>query len=218
MPNFGASRLGYWYRRSEAAISNKSEINVFYDTSGSMDSSIPGIQDMVNTGLKNKLIQYYGSTSAYQNRATFAGYGHERTFLQLTTPRRKIDSDLVINIVFQDESTPYDADGGYTFGGFWNLGPSYAGPYISDRNDLVNLMTISPVPVYSIIFQVNGYPDFKNFLYYVQNGFGTYNTINLKQQYLTKKINFIYDIVGGQNGSYYTNVLANALSYFGILI
>lgn len=217
MPNFGASRLGFWYRAAGAVISNRSEINVLYDTSGSMNSAIPGIQDMVNNQLRNRLIQYYGSTAAYNLRASYAGYGGERLFAQLARPRKLNDSDLVINIAFQDESTEYLADDWYTD---WQLGPTYAGPYLTDRSNLLNVINTSPVPVYTVIFQVSGYTSFKMFLQTVQNGFGNYANagVNLRQLYLGGKINFIYDVSGYGTGQYYTELVATALSYFKIKI
>lgn len=105
-------------------ISRSTEINIWFDNSGSMSSSETALNEMRTNTLKLCLLQIYDNDPLlYDEKVKFFDMGaqtgepyYERFVKCLGTPRNygrnpDLEPGLVINLVFQDESTPYGAPG-----------------------------------------------------------------------------------------------------------
>jgi len=203
--NFG---LGFYL-----PITPDTEINIYFDASGSMDSTLAPLQTMRDTLLKDELLKYYNYDSTlYDQKVTVIDtYSNERTFDVLNTGDPT--ANPVRNIVFQDE-----ANSVYT-----NCNPPFdetrRSQYESDITAFRNNLDSWPANQFeAIIFHVaagldlNGCdspPVFKSFLQEVEAGTGNFSG----QWGLADKpeINFKYDLNDGDTAQYYLDKLLNAL-------
>jgi len=124
----------------EGAITSNTEINIWFDDSGSMDSTLPPLEDMIAPGgdLYNCLIQLYNNDPVlFAERVKVVNYADEQFINRLATERnfgRTADTSVsqVINITFADESGKYGygADSSaalYYLAPFWNGSSPLAG-------------------------------------------------------------------------------------------
>lgn len=132
---------------SEIKIDSTTEINIWFDNSGSMNSTLTPLQTMQSTILKDCLLPIYNNDSAlYDSKVrvikmsepdpTFtctscqSSGTHFESFIRcLAKPRnfkRTVDTTvgLVINLTFADESNDYGCGESWPDGGF--LYPTYA--------------------------------------------------------------------------------------------
>jgi len=123
----------------EGAITSNTEINIWFDDSGSMDSTLPPLQAMIASGgaLYNCLIQLYNNDPVlFAERVKVLNFsdvptGLERFIPLLATERnfnRTADTSVtqVINITFADESDRYGYGVGPA-GAFYYLAPFWDG-------------------------------------------------------------------------------------------
>lgn len=100
----------------EPVISSKTEINIFFDSSGSMNESLQPLKSMRDNYLKDCLLPYYNNDPVLYDERVKVGIVQERTIENIATPRnanlpqataRAVDLtvDLVLNLTFCDEST-----------------------------------------------------------------------------------------------------------------
>ena len=98
-------------------IDENTQINIWFDDSGSMNQTLSPLETMRNTILKNCLLQFYNNDSnLYDANVSVKNFsekssGNERTFWILDTTGTTGSVTKVINLAFQDESSPYGADG-----------------------------------------------------------------------------------------------------------
>jgi hypothetical protein len=99
-------------------ISDKTRINIFFDNSGSMNSSLIPLQTMVSNNLKSELLPFFNNDGdAYDNNVSIINFNAVPTLSTFGIPviensvvlggvnMREIPSDFnVINIMFQDEN------------------------------------------------------------------------------------------------------------------
>jgi hypothetical protein len=139
-------------------INDKTEINLWFDNSGSMDAAFPGLVTMVRSCLKALLLPIYNNDeSLYNSRvrvftftdSTYSIYGEsvsftgktagtaarERTFWILNTLGTTNEISRVINLVFQDEAEGDYYPGSVTFDPNTNYGAVTA-DYIADTLEL----------------------------------------------------------------------------------
>jgi hypothetical protein len=194
-------------------IDENTKINIFFDSSGSMNDTLPPLQTMRNSTLKNCLLPFYNNNSAkYDSLVTITSYPNERTFFWLTTTSGTTTNvSKVINLVFTDENSPYGAGQEHTTQ--WNTRTS---DYNTDMSLLRSVLNRTPNSEYyrAIIFRVQGYNVFSNFLTAVFNGTGSYSGTNgLSDK--TNMVSFIPNVTAASTAQYYTNQIISAINTLG---
>ena len=152
MPNFGSSRLGYWFNSAGASdleIDSTTDIYVIGDTSGTINTALPTLQSMVSGALKTALLEYYGSEANYDSRVTYSGFSDERTFSQFQSPVRNAQSTRVISIIFQDENSSIYGTYGRTFSVVAEEDVNSYKTYLSSQSEYFYLSILIPVFGYS---------------------------------------------------------------------
>lgn len=139
------------------------EINIWFDNSGSMNATLPALNAMKDGALKSCLLPIYNNdTLLYDERVQvfnmlqnnlnerfLACFVAERNLNRVADP----NVDFVINLVFQDEGNP-----GYHTGN-WDttiIEPQYS----SDINNLRNTLGLVPYAIKGSLIQVQGNADF----------------------------------------------------------
>lgn len=151
---------------AEPIITNVTEINIFFDSSGSMNDTLPPLEYMRDNLLKDCIGPIYGydplvpgSDALYNTRVKVIALGNERFVSWLASTRnygRAIDLTVnqVLNLTFADESNVY----GYGGAGAFNNATRTA-TYDEDIVTLRNNFTASPY-IKGYAFRVNTGPDF----------------------------------------------------------
>lgn len=210
MPNFGGSRLGFWNITSApigGQISLTTEINVVGDASGSMNAYLPYVQQGATVLLRNKLISYYNNNDViYNAKVRYSNLGSERTFEWLNVAPTDPTTTKVINVVFQDESTPYGAES-------YSWAYSQSSSLIQDLNLLKSTINAKPPGFYNLIaFAVPGFIDFWNFLRSVRSGTYT-NSVNNMVAY--QDIFRVAEYTGGLSSTNVANAIIDQLNLIG---
>jgi len=183
------------------------EINIWFDNSGSMGDTYPGLSLMATTTLKACLLSYYGNNSALYNERVKIfnmndlppnqAWNYDERFVKCFSIERNFQrtSDptvlKVINLVFSDESDPYGH--GTSFTQPFDINASRSIAYDADVSELRNKLATLP-------YSIKGH----NFI--VQTAI---NGINSYQNY----IDFATAVATNNSGSY---VLPNGLSDLNI--
>jgi hypothetical protein len=194
-------------------IDVNTKINIFFDSSGSMQSTLAPLEIMRNVTLKNCLLPFYNNDSAkYDSMVTVTSIVTERPLNWfLTTSGSTANVSKVINLAFTDESTPYGAGQGQTFNSNIRT-PDYS----VDINLLRTLLNSVPNSEYyrAVIFRVQGYNQFKDLLSAVFNGTNAYSgTRGLSDK--TNVVTWVQDVTEGSNAQYYTNQVVAAINSLG---
>ena len=192
-------------------ITEATEVNIFFDSSGSMNSTLAPLQTMRDTILDAALMPFYNNDRAlYEEKVNVITDGTERTFLMLATANTNPAAD-VLNIVFQDESTPYNADGG----GFETPTSDYLSDIVTARSNLIN-RTNNRYVIFQVETDPTGYsPIFAAFLAAVENGSGSYAGSNgLSLTPYKERVKFAYDIVAASTPIYYANLIVGEMQNF----
>jgi hypothetical protein len=112
----------------QGLLDENTEINVWFDNSGSMDNVLEPLVNALNSCLKGLLLPIYGTEELYEarvkvntfspatipvngNNVVFTGKGtgfSERTLRVMNTVGSSDDITRVINLVFQDEANPIE--------------------------------------------------------------------------------------------------------------
>lgn len=209
-------------------IEETTQINIWFDDSGSMKDTLAPLLAMAAGNLKDCLIQFYDNDSAkydkYVNVSGTSVWTDERTFDRALQPPTVEGATNCINIIFQDE-----ANSNY-HGDPFNPSVLRTAKYSTDIIGLRNALTRNSVGyITPIIFQVQVdggvYTAFKDFLKVVENGnllggsnYGIpYNLIDLNEQ-----VKFYYDVQEGvsyaSNPTYYRNLIIQAINDLGFSI
>ena len=216
-------------------INETTQINIWFDASGSMDTTLQPLRDMAANNLKDCLVQFYnGDGDEYDKYVKVLAWGsgpeaevyaslNERTFAVAAFEPDVQGATNVINIVFQDEAFPSYFDDNYVFN------PSLqTETYRTDIANLRDKLTNYPSDyVTPIVFQVKfkGVSGaLKDFLKTVENGGslgGPYVLPNTLQD-LQGQFKFYYDIEGGitysSNPNYYRDLIIQAINDLGFSI
>lgn len=190
------------------AITQNTSIRIYFDSSGSMDTTLAPLVIMRDTLLKDALLPIYNNDSdLYDEKVTVISNDTERTLRFLNMEGDTPEGNVIV-LVFQDESEP-----------------SYHGSTISPRTmfydaDIAEFrgrLGIFPVNYYrGIIFQVNGFSVFKQLMQAVQNGTGLYlPPYGLSDR---EEVAFKYDVAGGSSPEYYLDTILEALRELGFNI
>lgn len=196
-------------------IDQDTEIYIYFDSSGSMNSTLSPLQVMRSTLLKDALLPLYGNDEdEYDAKVRVIENGTERTFNMLNIEGESPEGN-VIAIVFQDEAETIYHSGQ----AIWDENYTRTPTFDSDMNVLRGRLAIFPNNYYrGIIFQVNtqGHPAFDNFkelIHAVGDGTGNYSGANGLSD--RNEFAFVYDVNGGDTAQYYTDLLVQTLQNLG---
>lgn len=216
-------------------ITTVTEINIWFDSSGSMNSTLAPLVAMQNTLLKNRIGPIYGynpavpgSDALYNTRVKVISSPNEQFISWLATQRnynRTADTTVnqVLNLTFADESDVYGA----TSGTFNNM--SRTSQYNIDIASLRVKLTATPY-IKGVAFRVNTGPNiFPGFRGLTQATFvdsGVYvNPYNISD--LATKFFYDLDVVAGVPGivtpietqaSYYLTKVVSGLNTLGFVV
>ena len=199
------------------AITQNTNIIIYFDSSGSMNETLTPLQTMKDTLLKDALLPFYNYEEAlYDSKVLVVNNGTERTLYMLDMLQATPPTGNTIVMVFQDESSSYGVNSGWVDTDVINT---------QGINDLAALRTRlnSYASNYfsGIVFQVanpgySGADEFKLFLEAIENGTGLYSGSNGLSD--KSEIKFKYDIVNGDTPQYYLDRITEALAELGINI
>jgi hypothetical protein len=200
-------------------IDENTEIFIWFDDSGSMNSTLSPLQTMRNTILRDCLVQFYnGNYAKYDQNVTVNNFssksgGFERTFYVMNTTGTTQTTTKVINLVFQDESSPYNAEGA-PFNTSVRTG-QYSTDIAAFRNTLDNVPNSNYYR--GIIFRVNtgpnSYDGFRQFIQAVKNGTNAYSGTNGLSD--KNEVTWVSDVTAGSTAQYYADTIINALNTLG---
>lgn len=211
---------------STPVITTVTEINIWFDSSGSMNSTLTPLQTMQSTLLKNCIGPLYGydplvpgSDAVYNERVKVNSISDERFVSWLGTGRnfgRTADPTVnqVLNLTFADESNIYG------YGGTEVFNPNIiAAQYATDVTTLrANLVTTPGIK--GIAFRVNtgpnSYPGFRALTQATFVNTGIY-TPNANISDLT---GFTYqlDTTAGSTAAYYLTQVTDGLTTLGFAV
>jgi len=197
-----------------AEIDTATYIYIYFDASGSMDATLTPLQEMQSNYLQDSLIEFYNNdVDVYNSHVSVLTFFDEKTFLTLNKETQSLSvagTKKIVNIVFQDESTPYSAETSFP--------TTPTSTYLSNiealRDSTVDF--VGTLKYTGIIFQVDysSSTAFKEFLQAVENGTGNYSGVNGLSDRSDQFV-YYYDIADGSTSVYYTNLLMTALRKLG---
>ena len=197
-------------------IDENTEINIWFDNSGSMDSTLTPLQTMRDTILKNCLVQFFNNDENVYNQnvsvKTFdeKASGLERTFYILNTVGSSPSVTKVINLVFQDEAQSVYHPNTATF----NSSAPRESTYTTDITNFRNTLSGLPSTYYrGVIFRVEGYDGFEQFINSVINGLGNYSGVyGLSDR---NEVGYVPNVIAASTPQYYANQIITALNTLG---
>lgn len=207
---------------ASSLIDPYTQINIIFDSSGSMNSTLIPLQVMRDTILKDYLISFFNyDENLYNERVQIIQDGSERTLQFLAQEKTLPEIKNVINLVFQDESSPYNAS--ETNGFIAARTPQYD----EDIAALNSLFATKTYPIQSVLFRVATdvdvgnqqelFPDFREFAKTIFEGTGLYaneNGLAPYSQYMSVEL----DVKPGNRVTpkYYAQLIANKLIQLGV--
>jgi hypothetical protein len=211
-------------------LTSATEINIWFDNSGSMNTTLQPLQIMQSTILQACLLPIYNNDVALynervkvlnMNNGSFWNY-NERFIRCLAVERnfnRATDATVnqVINLTFADESDIYGYGGGIAF----NSNSRTAG-YDTDIAYLRNVMSTVGYAIKGTAFRVNTGPNFfPGFQGLTQATFinnGVYAVPNNVSDYYTLNFNCNLDTLAASTPTYYRDQIVASLTALGISI
>lgn len=196
-------------------ITNQTEIAIFFDSSGSMNSTLAPLLEMRNTLLKTALLPFYnGDSLLYDSKVRVISDSSERTFRMLNNREAPISNPILI-MVFQDEANNESAYHSST--AIVPRRPNFE----LDLSLLKSTIVSRPSNTYrGIVFQVKRNVSegvqFKALMQAVQNGSVDYPLpYNLSDR---QEIAFQYDVDNGQTPQYYMDLIILKMRELGYRI
>ena len=217
-------------------ITQNTQINIWFDASGSMNDTLFPLQDMVAGNLKDCLVQFYNNDGAeYDKYVKVLAWGsgtygkvygnlNERTFNVASFEPDVPGATNVINIVFQDEANPVYMNDEDIFNESY-ITQSFKDDITTMRDKLTNYPSDYITP---IIFQVKYYQTQNamfDFLKAIENGgsLGSpYSDPNYNLKDLQGQFKFYYNVEDGisysSNPNYYRDLIIQAINDLGFSI
>jgi hypothetical protein len=202
-------------------INTETEINIFFDSSGSMNSTLSPLVNMRDNILQNCLLPFYNNdVNLYDQRVTITNISDERAIQWIATPPSN-SSYNVVNLAFADESNNrYEAER-ITVSGWTDGSVSGDADITQLRNELENATTSTSHR--GIIFQVdtlNGgvdyFPQYQNFINAVFNGLGYYaGNSGLSDK---SEVSGVQDVIAGSTPQYYADLIVSAMNNLGYTV
>ncbi|WOO43161.1 hypothetical protein [Rubellicoccus peritrichatus] len=185
-------------------IDTDTKITIFFDSSGSMDTTLAPLQTMRDTLLQDLLIGYYGgNTTIYDAQVTIIEDTSERTFDWLNNQGSALGTKHII-LVFQDEASSI-----YTGG---------SQPTSQFQTDMVALRTVlagrTEEDYQAIVFQVQGdanTPAFTTLLENVVAGTSPYDAAADNLSDHPDLFGVTYDVLEADTAAYYAQTIQTAL-------
>ena len=195
-------------------INDGTEIRIHYDTSGSMDITIPPLSVAVNTLLKPILLPFYNNDEDLYDRRVLFKQTYERGYRTLSAMNFNDPTvNKIINLVFQDEAQP-----NYTGTGTWGIYTTRTSEYNSDIQFLRS--RIDSYDIRGEYFQVSGtgqnHINFYNLLKAVEGGLGNYAGVyGLSDK---SEIHNTYNVLRNGSSQYYADLIEEAINNLGYCI
>ena len=204
-------------------IDNTTQINIWFDNSGSMRDTEQPLKDMVDNNLKSCLVGFYdGNEAEYDKYVLVRNMGQpaetfsERTFYYAAQEPSVAGATNVINLIFQDEANP-----SYQPNSLSNFNPNteITSKFKNDIADLKNKLANNSLGyIASVVFQVQGFDGYKQFLEAVETGVGLYSDPQYNIRF-NPSVKFYYDLQDGvsyaSNPNYYRNFIVQAINDLG---
>ncbi|MCM4158728.1 hypothetical protein FHG64_03765 [Antarcticibacterium flavum] len=195
-------------------IDRDTQIYIYFDSSGSMNSTLSPLQTMRNTILKEALIALYDNDDdLYDDRVQVVSRASERTF-QFLNIEGAAPTGNVISLVFQDEAHAVY----HGLGAGWDENSTRTSGFDADITEFRSRLANFPGNSYSgVIFQVENSIqaglNYKNLIEYVQNGTGNYaGAFGLSDR---SEVGFKYNVDDGNTPQYYLDLIIEALQDLG---
>lgn len=199
-------------------VTSETEINIFFDNSGSMNTTLNPLNTMRTTILQNCLLPFYNNdVNLYNQRVKITSIGNERAISWIATPPSD-PSYNVVNLAFADESNTYEAESP-TVNGWTNGSTSGNFDIALLRTNLENAATSTSHR--GVIFQVDtlsgsgndAYPQYQAFMNALFNGLGYYaGTAGLSDK---SEVSVVQDVIAGNNPQYYADLIIGAMNGLG---
>lgn len=208
-----SSRLGCLFECEDLVFDDETKLFIFFDSSGSMNSTLPPLNTMRDTLLKDRLLPIYDNDSdKYDENVKVISNASERTFDILNLFNETPPSGNVVVLTFQDEAVaPYYNPYGLNF----IIKPLY----YSDMETFKDRLSSFPPNYYrGCIFQVTYdrtplQVKFKEFIQMVENGI---TPLTVETSLADRnEVNFYYDVTNGGTPQYYMDLIVNALNNLG---
>ena len=207
-------RLYLLWDYSPLVISENTYIYIYFDSSGSMDSTLAPLQTMRDTLLKDALLPFYNNDpDLYDQRVVIIEQSNERTMDMLNgNGAFPPGSTNLVSLVFQDEASTIYMPSQNSF----DPNAPRTAQYDTDIGAFrTRLASFTPDYYRGIIFQVipNSGTGFQTFLQAVQNGTGNYAVpFGLSDK---TEVLFKYDITDGGTPQYYLDQVTAGLTELG---
>lgn len=215
---------------SGTPLSSTTEINIWFDNSGSMNTTLQPLQIMKSTILQACLLPIYNNDiTLYNERVKVlnmkngSAWNYNERFVRCLAVERNFNRTVdttvnqVINLTFADESDIYGYGGGAPF----NSGSRTAG-YDSDVAYLRSVMSTVAYTIKGTAFRVNTGPNsFPGFRGLTQATFvnnGVYSVPNNISDYYTTNFNCNLDTLAASTPTYYRDQIVAALTALGISV
>lgn len=195
-------------------INKNTKIYIYFDSSGSMNSTLSPLQIMRDNLLKNRLLPLYGNDgAAYDNNVKVISNGNERTFEFLNMQGQSAPEGNVIVLVFQDEANSI-----YHSNSINNRTTAFSADIQALKTRIANNFgTNNPNYYRGVVFQVDGDGVFRQLMSAVETGsHASYpSQYNLQSEVLTGKVIFKYDVPDGDTPANYLDRVIAALQQLG---
>lgn len=201
-------------------IDNDTYINIYFDTSGSMNSTLAPLQLARDTLLHDALVPFYNNNSStYYNRVSFIEIPNERPFdwfaMNYGQPQYNgfYNSNMkVVHLAFTDENSPY--------GQFAAVNPQMSTDASTMKSRIDNLPSTPDnyvAALFSVInsgiesYQVNVKKLFENESPYTNTGVG-----NIVAELLNEnKLALMHRVPQARSAQYYTDLIVSTLIGLG---
>jgi hypothetical protein len=209
-------------------LTSTTEINIWFDNSGSMNTTLQPLQIMQSTILQACLLPIYNNdVTLYNERVKvlnmFSGTGwdYNERFIRCLAEERNFQRaadttvDQVINLTFADESNIYGYGGSASFNN-----ASRTSGYDTDIAYLRNVMSTVAYTIKGTAFRVNTgpnlYPGFRELTRATFINDGAYSVPNNVSDYYSTNFNCNLDTLAAGSPTYYRDQIVAALTALGI--
>ena len=200
-------------------IEEDTNIYIYFDSSGSMNSTLFPLRTMRDQYLKDALLSFYNNDeNEYNSRVNIIEYPFERTMSMLNILGQTEPSEgNVVVLVFQDEAHTIYHPNAFAFDPNATRSSFYETDITALRNRLDTFASTYGSNYYrGVIFQVEGFDGFKGLVQAVQNGTGSYTTPwGLSDR---NEFNYVYDVIDGDTPIAYRDIVIQALQDLGFAI
>ncbi|WP_373056189.1 hypothetical protein [Zunongwangia sp. H14] len=196
-------------------INQDTQIYIYFDSSGSMNSTLSPLQEMRSTLLKQTLLPLYGNDEdLYESQVRVISNPLERTLYFLNIEGNTPDGNVIV-LAFQDEAEFIYHDGSPA----WNSSTTRTSTYESDIAILRSRLSSFPANYYhGVVFQVEtstsgAYANFRKLMEYIDTGSGNYSgQYGLSDR---PEVAYKYGVSPGASAQYYADLIVEALTGLG---